>query len=140
MTELEHIEQLQEVQIDPDIVIPEIVQQLVKDITPTTSPITPLNPPAAEDPVTATTPPLESPGADVEISSHASNQLISFVVGLESPVRSPVIEPKVTNDQLRLAINNLFGMLQRSNMSSQDALKVVSSSTTDYATRNQPYA
>lgn len=124
MTNFESVEQLQSAQIDHVSNIPEIVHQLMKDLTPPSSTVIPISPLEVATHVATILPPhiIE----ESEVSSPASNQLILFEAGLKSPARSPV-RLKVTNDQLRTAMINLFGMLQRSNVSSKDASNFVSS-------------
>lgn len=87
-------------------------------VTPSTSPSKPVEEPA----YVILPPPIVSPVAEAEMSSSPSNQLIPF----EAWIESPVLEPGVTDDQLRTAINSLYSLLMKSNMSSKDTSKVVS--------------
>lgn len=121
MTELEPVEPLQTAQPSPDKAVPETVSPVLQESSPPPSPTAHLE---ATVPATTFLPPSIIEERDV--SSPGSNQLAIFEAGLESPVRSPV-RPEVTNEQLRTAINNLFGMLQRSSTTSRDTAQVLSS-------------
>lgn len=75
MTEFEPVEQLKDAQPDPDVAIPEIVSQLMKDISPSSNPRTQLE--AAAAVTTLLSPPIVE---ESEVSSPTSNQMVLFEI------------------------------------------------------------
>lgn len=121
MIELQPVEPLQTAQPNPAQDALEVVGQILQESSPPPSPIASIE--AIAPVITLLPPPIVE---DYEASSPGSNYLALFESRLASPTHAQM-HPEVTTDQLQTAINNLFGMLHRSYITSRDSAQAIQS-------------